>query len=127
MPATLCPTHEDALELREQCVRRFVEAAQQRADTHPTFGRRSSKRHSRSWPLAVGFQQRDRDLHETAALHNASLQGIAFLFRYRLEAGATISVHLFSLETDTEPVPAVVRHVTPTRNGYLVGCEFIMG
>ena len=102
----------------------FVEFTQQRSEVDPNRRRRQRYRYQRSWPLTIVESCSDSATEMTAALHNASDQGIAFLSRRAFERGAVLLVRLFWHDEQSPRVPAVVRHTTPTAEGYLVGCEF---
>ena len=119
-------------------IERFVEAARQRGEYHVHARRRSRRRYHRSWPLSVspvsaGLPANagspadvDQPVEATVALHNASQQGIAFLAPRAMDPGAMLLVKLFWHDDDCPRVPAVVRHCTSTKTGYLVGCEFLV-
>lgn len=114
-----------ALELRAVDVirteiERFADAARHRSECDPVHRRRSSRRYHRSWPLAVLCDNVDM----SAALHNASDEGIAFLSCGPIEPGCMIFIRLFCYDESCPYVPAVVRHSTSTEHGYLIGCEY---
>jgi len=101
-----------------------MNSACRRAEVEAPRRRRKRVRYSRSWPLAVFEPNRVAGVCVAAALHNASAQGIAFLTHRRFDVGATVLVRLFWHDDQSPQVPAVIRHVTATPDGYLVGCEF---
>lgn len=114
---------------------RFVEAARKRSEHDPSQRRRSCRRYHRSWPLLVSFDRAPFGMGEHAdlndehadisvALHNGSELGIGFLSPQSMIIGATVFIKLFAYDDGCPRVPAVVRHVTPTVHGYLIGCEF---
>jgi hypothetical protein len=110
----------------EEVVIRFVDAARMRSDRRVEPKRRSRQRYHRSWPLSVIFHDGQTAMEHTVALHNASLQGLAFLSPLHLEPGMIVYVRLFWYDDACPRVPAVVRHSTATKTGYLVGCEFVL-
>jgi hypothetical protein len=105
-------------------ITRFVGAARDRSDRHARGGRRSQDRYRRSWPLVVGVQKPSGYVDFSVALHDASLSGIAFFSPVAMPDCSAVLIKLFWHEPDCLRVPAVVRHVTPTEHGYLIGCEF---
>jgi hypothetical protein len=105
-------------------IARFVAAAKDRSDQRTRGGRRSQDRYRRSWPLVVGVQKSTGYTDLSAALHDASASGIAFLSPVAIADRSAVFIKLFWHEPDCPRVPAVVRHVTPTEHGYLIGCEF---
>jgi len=105
-------------------ITRFVGAAKDRSDRHARGWRRSQDRYRRSWPLVVGVQKPTGYVDLSVALHDASLSGIAFLSPVAISDSSAVFIKLFWHEPDCPRVPAVVRHVTPTEHGYLIGCEF---
>ncbi|MBI4578727.1 MAG: PilZ domain-containing protein [Planctomycetes bacterium] len=105
-------------------VDRFLEAARKRSEQDGHHRRRARRRHHRSWPLLVSLTGRPFDADISAALHNASDLGIGFLSPVNVVPGATVYLKLFCYDDFCPRVPAKVRHVTHTRHGFLVGCEF---
>jgi hypothetical protein len=63
---------------------------------------------------------------EAAALHDASVGGIAFLYRRSIDVGSLVRLRLFWGEADCPLVPAVVRHRTLTNDAFLIGCEYLI-
>jgi hypothetical protein len=110
----------------EDLILRFVDAARQRGEYHIHSRRRADRRYHRSWPLAVAIRRRDGLYETTAALHNVSVQGVAFLAPFPLDPGARLFIRPFWHDENCPRVPAVVRHATPTATGYLIGCEFVL-
>ncbi|NOX58218.1 MAG: PilZ domain-containing protein [Planctomycetes bacterium] len=104
---------------------RFLALSQRRCDVVAADGRRALRRHQRTWPLAV-VDPRDASRVEAAALHDASRRGMAFLYPRAIEVGAVIRLRLFWYDEDCPLVVAVVRHRTPTKDGFLIGCEFLI-
>ena len=105
-------------------VSRFLEAAQKRSEHDGHHRRRTRRRHHRSWPLLVSVTGKTFDADLSVALHNASELGIGFLSPISMLAGSTVYLKLFSYDDFCPRVPATVRHVTQTRHGFIVGCEF---
>jgi hypothetical protein len=105
-------------------VSRFIEAAQKRSEHDGHHRRRARRRHHRSWPLLVSMNGKAFVSDISAALHNASELGIGFLCPASMVVGATIYIKLFSYDEFCPRVPAIIRHVTSTRHGFLIGCEF---
>lgn len=101
-------------------IERFADAARRRSESDPVHRRRSKRRYHRSWPLAVLCDGEEM----SAALHNASDEGLAFLTCGPVNAGSTVFLKLFCYDESGQYVPAVVRHCTYSEHGYLVGCEF---
>lgn len=125
MSATATVGYEPVAVVRAELTR-FLEAAQKRSEHDGHHRRRARRRHHRSWPLLVSISGRASDADISAALHNASELGIGFLSPVRMLVGSTIYIKLFSYDDFCPRVPATVRHVTQTRHGFLVGCEFEM-
>ncbi len=109
-----------------QIIDRFVEAAQKRSESQPTPRRRQHRRYHRSWPLAIIYHADDGIGEMGAALHNASGDGLAFLSPRSFDGEELVYLRLFWHDEDSPLVPAVVRHCTPTKSGYLIGCEFLL-
>ena len=109
-----------AVDLIRTEIERFADAARRRSECDPVHRRRSRRRYHRSWPLAVLYD----GVEMSAALHNASDEGIAFLSCGPIEPGRIVFIKLFCYEESCPYVPAVVRHSTPTEHGHLIGCEF---
>lgn len=124
MEATANVSQADQAEFLRRTIWEFVEFTQQRSDVDPNRRRRQRYRHQRSWPLAVLESNHASAAEMTAALHNASDQGIAFLSRRAFDRGSVLLIRLFWHDEQSPRIPAVVRHTTPTADGYLVGCEF---
>ena len=104
---------------------RFMRVAIDRSEYDATYQpRRAQRRYHRSWPLVVCTPGTAGGTDLSVALYNASPLGIAFLSPTALANCSTVLVKLFWHDEDGPRVPAVVRHVTPTEHGYLVGCEF---
>lgn len=106
--------------IREE-IERFVDVAQRRSDSQPASRRRTTERYHRSWPLTVAVN----GLEFSAALHNASRPGLAFLSSLPIPPDTVVFVRLFSHNPAAPRVPALVRHATPGEHGYLIGCEFM--
>ncbi|GJM24286.1 MAG: hypothetical protein DHS20C16_07010 [Phycisphaerae bacterium] len=104
---------------------RFLAISQRRCDSNRATGRRDYLRHKRTWPLAI-IDPKDPTCEEAAALHNASVGGIAFLYRRSIDVGSIVRLRLFWGDADSPLVPAVVRHRTLTENGFLIGCEYLV-
>jgi len=115
----------DAAELKQHLVR-FLVTTQKRSSVGLGGGRRGAERHHRTWPLRVSMGINGEQPEWSAALHDASAQGIGFLLDRRLRVGTTVYLNLFGFTDSPARVPAVIRHVTPHRHGYLVGCEYAM-
>ena len=103
-------------------VDRFIDAARVRSEYDIDTRRRAMRRYHRSWPLLVSPASADTEL--SAALHNASSEGIGFLCDHSFRVGSLLWVKLFWHEDTGLRVPAIVRHVTPYRHAHLVGCQF---
>jgi hypothetical protein len=114
---------EPTLVVRRE-VDRFLEAARKRSEHDGHHRRRARRRHHRSWPLLVSVSGRPFDPEISAALHNASELGIGFLSPNNLLVGSTVYLKLFCYDDFCPRVPVTVRHVTATRHGFLIGCEF---
>jgi len=105
-------------------IQRFIRIAQERSEYDYDRRRRTQRRYHRSWPLLVYVPGATGELDVSAALHNASPLGIAFLTPVTIQANAVVFIKLFWHDPESIRVPALVRHTTPTEHGYLVGCEF---
>lgn len=103
---------------------RFMSFICQRCECDATPGRRADTRYHRTWPLRVTLDPTSPDREWGVALHNASERGIGFLTSRPLAVNQTVFVKLFWDEDDAPHIPALVRHVTATPHGYLVGCSF---
>ena len=119
-------TETEPVAVLQQTIDRFVDTARQRGEHRVHPARRSGRRYQRSWPLSIALTRDDRTLDISVALHNASQQGIAFLAPQGIEVGTLLHVKLFWHDEDCPRIPAVVRHCTPTKGGYLIGCEFVL-
>ncbi|HUU85748.1 MAG TPA: PilZ domain-containing protein [Phycisphaerae bacterium] len=101
---------------------RFIEAARERGEYDIDTRRRAMRRYHRSWPLLVSNLRGNNEI--SAALHNASVNGIGFLSAREFSVGAIVLIRLFWYEDSGLRVPAAVRHITPYRDAILTGCEF---
>jgi hypothetical protein len=110
----------------DELILRFVAAARQRGEYHIHSRRRAKRRYHRSWPLAIALPRGDDFAETSAALHNVSVQGVAFLTRFPLNPGTRVYVRPFWHDEACPRIPAMVRHATPTAAGYLIGCEFVL-
>ncbi len=104
---------------------RFLAISQRRCDTTRATGCRTHRRNQRTWPLAI-IDPRNPEQEEAAALHDASVGGIAFLYRRSIDVGSIVRIRLFWGEADSPMVPTVVRHRTLTNDGFLIGCEYLV-
>ncbi len=118
------PTAAIVTNLIRREIDRFIDAARVRSEYDIDTRRRAMRRYHRSWPLLICRPRRTEEL--SAALHNASSEGIGFLCDQKFAAGSLILVKLFWHEDGGLRVPAVVRHVTDYRHASLVGCEFAL-
>ena len=112
--------------LMRQTIDRFVEAARQRSEVADQHRRRAECRYHRSWPLSIVYHHAGVTRETCVALHNASRDGVAFLAPAPAEAGTMVDVRVFWHDDNCPRIPAIVRHCTSTRVGYLVGCEFVV-
>jgi hypothetical protein len=117
------PSYAPVVVVRRE-IGRFIEAARKRSEHDPHHRRRSRRRHHRSWPLLVSLSGKPFEPDISVALHNASELGIGFLSPVTMLAGTTVFLKLFSYDDFCPRVPAIIRHVTSTEHGFLVGCEF---
>lgn len=114
------------LELFENEIKRFHEYSQLRSTIDEYTFRRSYKRHHRSWPLLIASVA-DNCLQEySAALHDASPEGIGFICEQHFPVDSLIYIKLFWHDATALPVPAIVRHVSPAPAGLLVGAEYAL-
>jgi hypothetical protein len=111
-------------EVLQQEIARFRAAITEQAVGRRVDRRRSARQAHPQWPLLITLGDRSYDAPVQGIVHNVSEQGIAICTRRSVPAGSTIFVKLFSREEFCPRVPAVVRHINPTREGYLLGCEF---
>ena len=107
-------------------IARFLDAAQQRCEILHSPRRRRLRHYHNAWPLEIRLNHNEPAQEFAAALHNATDVGLAFLSPRQITSGTRIFVKLFWHEADAPRVPAVVRHNTPTEQGNLVGCEFLL-
>jgi hypothetical protein len=121
---TTVPSPAVVTTLMRREVDRFVKAAQVRSECDMDTRRRAMRRYHRSWPLLVS----DADgIHEySAALHNASVDGIGFLCECDHPPEGLVYIKLFWHENTALRVPAVVKHATKVTGGVLVGCRFAL-
>ena len=117
-------TTSSAVQAREVLLR-FLTLSQRRCDATSASGVRVHHRHKRTWPLSI-VDPRDPTREESAALHDASNGGIAFLFRRSIDVGSIVRVRLFWSDDTCPLVSAIVRHRTLTNDGFLIGCEFLI-
>lgn len=114
------------LALFEREIARFRSHARKRAGTDGPSRRRRSRRYHRSWPLMVAILE-GPTLHEwSAALHDASQDGLGFMCNRLFEKQELVFVKLFWHEATALYIPAFVRHVNPGPSGVLVGVEFAL-
>lgn len=104
---------------------RFLALSQRRCDTSVASGRRANPRDQRTWPLLIVDPQ-DSTREVSAALHDASTGGIAFLYRRSIDVGSIVRLRLFWSDDECPLVSAVVRHRTLTNDGFLIGCEYLI-
>jgi hypothetical protein len=123
MRSTL-PNADVIATLMRQEIDRFVEAARVRAEYDIDTRRRAMRRYHRSWPLLVS--DADGITEYSAALHNASVDGIGFLCDCPLPLQGLVFIKLFWHENSALRVPAVVKHTTRCSGGILVGCQFAL-
>jgi len=107
-----------------QEIARFIAAARRLDGQGHEQRRRRIRQAHHAWPLLVAAGDRPYDPDLPAMLHNASELGIAFLSPMSIPAGTTVFIKLFVQDSFCPRVPAVVRHCTPSRDGYLIGCEY---
>jgi hypothetical protein len=100
----------------------FLDLMHMRSDCTPAGDARASNRYFRSWPLTVTVPGH---LCFGTALYDASDSGIAFLAERPVEPTTIVRVKLFWHDDSAPHVPAVVRHLTPHRDQFVVGCEFV--
>ncbi len=124
MSATLVQAGYAPVVVVQREVERFLEAARKRSEHDGHHRRRARRRHHRSWPLLVSISGRAFEPDVSVALHNASELGVGFLSPVSVLPGSTVYLKLFCYDDFCPRVPATVRHVTPTRHGFLVGCEY---
>jgi len=105
---------------------RFIQAVRQRSEVDEDRRRRARKRYRRSWPMSIAFRDDCKAAEHSVALHNASELGVAFLSTRCIEENRTIYLRLFWHDEQSPRIPAVVRHITPVRDGFLIGCEFTL-
>ncbi len=123
MPAqSSSPSASVVTTLMRREIDRFVEAARVRSEFDTDTRRRAMRRYHRSWPLLItGVLGVDE---VSAALHNASSDGIGFLCDHKYSGGDIVLIKLFWHEDAAIRVPAVVRHASHYRDVVLVGCQF---
>jgi hypothetical protein len=101
---------------------KFMSAARERCEFDIDTRRRAMRRYHRSWPLVVYLPKSMQEV--SAALHSASASGIGFLCDQGLHVDQVIYIKLFWHDDHGLRVPAIVRHATPHRDVYLIGCEY---
>jgi hypothetical protein len=121
--STVATVYEPTVVVRRE-VSRFLEAARKRSEHDEHHRRRARRRHHRSWPLSISVNGKPFDTDVSAALHDASELGIGFLSPVSMLAGSTVYLKLFCYDDFCPRVPALVKHVTRTKHGFLIGCEY---
>lgn len=122
---TAMPPETAGAAMMSREVDRFILAARERGEYDAVARRRTMRRYHRSWPLLIGNSNGDDEI--SAALHNASANGIGFLCGRAFAVGQLVLIKLFWHDEAGLWVPAAVRHVTPCHNAMLIGCEFALG
>lgn len=105
-------------------IAKFLAVTRRRSEHDLYRGRRTARRHYRTWPLLVADLERQRGGDLSVALYNASEKGIAFRAMQSFKPGTILSVKLFWHDPRAYRVPCVVRHCEQTEHGYITGCEF---
>lgn len=121
---TAVPSTDIVVALLRREIDRFIQAARVRCEFDADTRRRALRRYHRSWPLLVSDEYGSKEV--SAALHDASPNGIGFLCNRPYPLDGLILVKLFWHESASPRVPALVRHVTPHRDATLVGCQFAL-
>ena len=120
------PTIHPCLELFEREIDRFQRYARKRCTSAPHGVLRKHVRYHRSWPLLIATHEAGRLREHSASLHDASDEGIGFIADQFFTVGDVIFIQLFWHEASALRVPAVVRHVSSTSTGILIGCEYAL-
>lgn len=105
-------------------IERFMASAKVRSEVDLTTRRRAHRRFHRSWPLLISNARGSGEI--SAALYNASAEGIGFLCEEPFEVGDLVLIKLFWLDEASLRVPALVRHIRPHKQALLVGCQYIV-
>ncbi len=116
-------THPLAELLRRE-IDKFLAVSRRHAEHDLYLGRRSARRHYRSWPLLVGPLGSGAVRDVSVTLFNASENGFAFRSESEFAVGTQLAVKLFWQDPRGYWMPAVVRHCDPNGRGHIVGCEF---
>lgn len=88
--------------------------------------RRAAARHHRCRPILVCRLDGDPGADTSAALHDISTDGIGFFCETGFCEGAILAIKLCWSDPHAPRVPALVRHQHITRQGVLVGAQFII-
>lgn len=105
-------------------IERFQRYARLRSTTDQFTVRRRALRCQRSWPLVIGSHAAGALVEHSAALHDASCDGIGFMTEHRYEANQLVFVRLFWHDPAALWIPAIVRHVQDTSGARLVGTQY---
>lgn len=107
-------------------IAKFVAITRRRSEGDLYLGRRSTRRHYRTWPLLISPLDGANEGDVSVALYNASDSGVAFRTVRAFRREQLIAVKLFWHDPRGYRVPAVVRHCEKTDHGFIVGCEFVL-
>ena len=121
---SVVPPVELVAALMRREVDRFVEAARVRSEYDVDTRRRATRRYHRSWPLLICSANGIEEY--SAALHNASADGIGFLCDCDEPPEGLVFIKLFWHDNAALRVPAIVKHATRCAGGTLVGCRFAL-
>ena len=121
---SIVPPVEVVAALMRREIDRFVEAARVRSEYDIDTRRRAMRRYHRSWPLLVCPAEGVGEY--SAALHNASIDGIGFLCDCDEPPQGLVFIKLFWHDISALRVPAIVKHATSYAGGILVGCQFAL-
>ncbi|MHC5109772.1 MAG: PilZ domain-containing protein [Planctomycetota bacterium] len=111
------------MEAMHREIEEFLAGASSR-DFHERDRRDSTRLYHGKWPILVTFDSEQQHQEVSVSLENISETGLAFYLQEEVAVGRRVWVTLFSSEAIRPRLSAVVRHVTDTKSGYLVGCEF---
>lgn len=123
MPET-ATVHVSTVVVRE--IARFLAATRRRSERDLYLGKRAYRRHYRSWPLLVTSLRPQSEGDVSAALCNASEDGLAFRCARCFQVGHVLAVKLFWHDPTSGRVPVVVIHHETDGDIAVVGCAFIL-
>ena len=122
----ITPTQPTVAELRGEIVE-LVNSARQQGYRNVDLRRRAKRYYHRSWPILVSYRNGQCSDELSVPMRDVSELGIGFLSSDPFEVGSSVFIKVFWYDRSRPRLPAVVRHVTVSEDGYIIGCEFVFG